>query len=63
MHVITITYVRALLQKYKRVDLVCDVYLEKSLKAVLRDIRSQGERKKSAASYKDAKEFSVLPTK
>ena len=45
IHVIIITYVRAHLQKYKIVDLVCDVYLGKSLKAPLRDIRCQGERK------------------
>ena len=45
IHVIIITYVRAHLQKYKIVDLVCDVYLGKSLKAALRDIRCQGERK------------------
>ena len=51
-----VPYVKSQLHAYERIDLVFDVYIDKSLKAMLRKTRGDGERK-SKAHHKVAPQF------
>ena len=52
-----VPYVKNQLPAYERVDLVFDVYLDKSLKAMLRKTRGDGERKKVRLTTKLPRDF------